>query len=199
MGVNAEPLAVEASMVFALLLYTTADADEGGDVIIFVPVIEGAGILERDDDLTRGIGVAPHAVTVDTDETVVEVIRAVIHKGDVADNDATRAVDVNGAKGIDGKRGETITIECRVHPVFLGDKESAIAGLNDASGHSGGINVLDDTRHLARSFGRPCALAVCLCAELNGRQYGPNNIGGDLHSIFSNVALLNCSSLRLQE
>ncbi len=101
MGVNAEPQAVKASMVFALLLYATADADEGTDVIIVVPVIEGAGILEWDDDSTRGIGVAPHAVTTDADETVVEVIRAVIYKRNVADNDATRAVDVNGAEGID--------------------------------------------------------------------------------------------------
>jgi hypothetical protein len=38
-----------------------------------------------------------------------------------------------------------------------------------------------------------------LCAELNSHQYRPNNIGGDRHSMFSNVALLNCSSLRLQE
>jgi hypothetical protein len=104
-GVNAEPQAVEASMVFALLLYATAEADEGADVLIFVPVIESAGILEWDDDSTRGIGVAPHAVAIDADETVVEVIRTVIYKGNVADNDATRAVDVNGAKGLDAKRG----------------------------------------------------------------------------------------------
>jgi len=176
-GVNAEPLAVEASMLFALLLYATADADEGANVLIFVLVIEGAGIFEWDDDSTRGIGVAPHSVTVDADETVVEVIRTVIYKGDVADHDATRAVDINGAKGIDAKRGEPVTIECRVHPVFLRDKESSVAGLNDAGGHSGCIYVLDDTRRFARGMGRCPRRQRKQCDKTNGKERADETTG----------------------
>lgn len=144
MAVSVEPVTVETSVVLALLIDATADADEGADVV----KIDCAGVFDGYNGSTRGVRIAPHFVAVDSDKPVMEFVRSVIHQADVADDDAPRAVDVDSPKRLDGKGGKPIAIEFRVHPVFLGDKENAIVGSNDTGGHAGRTNVLDDTQCL---------------------------------------------------
>jgi len=137
-------------VVLSHLLYATANADEGTDVLR----IDRARVLDGYDDSAKGVRIAPHLLAVDTDEPVVELVWAVVHQGDIADNNMPSAVDVDAPKGFDGKGGKPIAVACRMHPVFFGDKESAISGLDNTGGHGRRINVLDDARCLFRGLAR---------------------------------------------
>jgi hypothetical protein len=115
-------------LVFALLLGATANADKGTDVLR----IDCAGVLDGYDDSARWVRIAPHFVAVDPDKPVMKLVRTVIYQADISNDDTPRSVDVDAPKGLDGEGGKTIAVECRMHPVFLRDKENAIAGLDDA-------------------------------------------------------------------
>jgi len=118
-NVNLEPLAAEARRVLALFLKSTAATYEWAVVLIFVFVIEGARVFNRDDDPARGISIAPHLVMIDADESVMEVVRAVVNRGDVADHYAPSVVDIDMAKGLDREWRKPISVEGRMHPIFL--------------------------------------------------------------------------------
>ena len=139
--INVVPATVDTGVVVVLLLYATANTDEGTDIL----KIDCAGVLDGCNGPARGVGIAPHFPSIDSDKPVMKLVRTVVHQGDIADDNTPRAVNVDAPKGFDGKGGKPITIKCRVHPVFLRDKENSIARLDDTGGHSGRINVLDDT------------------------------------------------------
>lgn len=145
-----EPVTVEACTVLALLLDAAADADKGTDLLR----VDCASVIDGHNDSARGISIAPHSVAVDSDKRVMELVRTVVHQRNIADDDPSRTIDVDAPKALDGEGGKPITIECRVHPVFLRDKENTVAGLDDAGRHSGRINVLDDAGCLLWGLGR---------------------------------------------
>jgi hypothetical protein len=141
MAVSVEPVTVETGVVLAFLLDATADADEGTDVL----KIDCAGVFYGYYDSTRSVRITPHFVAVDSDKPMMEFVRSIVHEADVADDDAPRSVDVDVPEGFNSKAGKPIAVECTVHPISFGDKESAIVRLNDTGGHVGSITVLGHT------------------------------------------------------
>lgn len=142
--VGVEPATIETGVMVALLLEATAHADEGADVL----KIHCARVFDRYNDSASGVRIAPQIVAIDSNKPVVEFVRTVVHQANISHDDTPGAVDVHTPKGFDGKGGKPIAVERRVHPVFLRDKENAIAGVDDTSRQGGRINVLYHTGRL---------------------------------------------------
>jgi hypothetical protein len=85
-------------------------------------------------------------VAIDAHESVVEVVKTVVNKGDVTYHNAPRAVDVDATKGLNPEAGEPIAVEGRVHPVFLGDVENVIVSLNYTGWHGRCVDILDHAK-----------------------------------------------------
>lgn len=94
-------------------------------------------------DSARWGRIAPHFLAVDADEPVVVLVRTVVIQGDIADDDTPRAVDVDAPKGLNGKSGKPVAVECGMHPVFFGDKKQGISGLDHTGGHGGRVGGQD--------------------------------------------------------
>jgi hypothetical protein len=138
-AVSVEPVTVQTGSVLALWLGATANADKGTDVLR----IDCPGVLDGYNDSAGWVRIAPHFVAVDPDKPVMKLVRTVIYQADISNDDTPRSVDVDAPKGFDGEGAKATAVECRMHPVFLRDKENAIAGLDDTGGHGRRINVLD--------------------------------------------------------
>jgi hypothetical protein len=134
-----QPVTVRTGLVLAFLLGATVNADKGTDALR----IDCAGVLDGYDDSARWVRIAPHFVAVDPDKPVMKHVRTVIYQADISNDDTPSSVDVDAPKGFDGEGGKAIAVECTMHPLFLRDKENAIAGLDNTGGH-GRRNVLDD-------------------------------------------------------
>ena len=107
-----KPRAIDTTLVtFSLLLDTTADAHQRPNILIFVLVIECAGIFNRDNDTAVRVSVTPHLVMMNAHESVVEFVEAIVHHGDIAYHYATGAVDVDTTKGLNPETGKPIAIE----------------------------------------------------------------------------------------
>lgn len=74
-SVRLEPVTAATGMVFIHLLYSTANTDEGTDVLS----IDCAGVLDGNNDSARRICIAPHCFAVEADKPVVELVRTVVH------------------------------------------------------------------------------------------------------------------------
>ena len=135
-----KPVTFDTGVVFALLRYAAANADEGPDGL----GIDCTGILDGYDHSAGRVRVAPHSVAADSDKAVMELVRTVVHKAHIADDDTAGAVNVDEANGFDGKSGKPIAVECGVHPVFFRDEQHAVAGMYNTGGHRRSVNVLDD-------------------------------------------------------
>lgn len=143
-----EPVTAITRLVLAHLLHATANADERTNGLS----IYCAGVLDGHNDSARRVCITPHCFVGDADKPVVELVRAIVHQGDIADYDAPRSVDVDATKGFDGKGRKPIAVECRVHPVLLRDKQHAIPRLNNTGGHGRRANVLDDAGRVLRGL-----------------------------------------------
>jgi hypothetical protein len=141
-----KPSAIDTSSVIPLLLYTAAEADQRPDIFIFVFVIEGAGIFKQDNDPTRRISVAPHLVAIDPHESVVEIVKTVIHEGDIANHNAPGAIDIDVTEGLNREAREPKAVEGRMHPVSPGDVEPVTASLDYAGWHGRRVNILNHAR-----------------------------------------------------
>jgi hypothetical protein len=151
--VGLEPLSVETGVVLALLLGATAHANKWAGVSRCIRLIDGTRVLHRHDYAASRIRVSPHSVTIDSDEPVVKLIRSVVHECDITDDYPACAVDVDATKSFNCECGKAVSVESRVHPVFLGNVENPFARLNYASRHCERIDILDDTLCVA-SFWR---------------------------------------------
>lgn len=144
-----KPRAVDTTLViFSLLLDKTADAHQRPDILIFILVIECAGIFNRDNDTALRVSVTPHLIMMNAHESVVEVVEAVVHHGDVAYHYTPGAVDVDTTKGLNPETGKPIAIEGRVHPVFLRDVQDPIVSLEYTGWHGHCVDIFYYARRL---------------------------------------------------